>query len=183
MKICIIPARGGSRRIPRKNIKEFCGKPIIAYAIGTAKQVCDRVIVSTEDPEIAEISSFYGAEVFQRSFEMARDEIGTQRVMQDAVDELRIRSGRCVCLYATTPLVRVGDLARGSEYKSGYAVAVGANPLRDAGTFYWGTAADFRNGVPLYSDDTRLIVLPEEQICDINTEEDWARAEELYKQL
>jgi len=183
VKICIIPARGGSRRIPRKNIKEFYGKPIISYAIATAKQVCDRVIVSTEDPEIAEISRNLGAEIFQRSFEMARDEVGTQEVMRDAIEGLRIRSGRCVCLYATTPLVQEGDLLRGAIYKTGFAVAVGPAPLRDAGAFYWGNASDFRNGVQLYSDDTRLVVLPEERVCDINTEEDWARAEELYKLL
>ena len=111
--ILIIPARGGSKGIPRKNIKEFCGKPLIAYIIETALKVkeLDRVIVSTEDKEIAEIAKKYGAEVpFLRPKELARDETPTLPVLQHAVkyleDKENYRPDIVVLLYATSPLLK-----------------------------------------------------------------------------
>ena len=80
MRLCIIPARGGSKFIPRKNIKEFCGKPIIVWSIEAAiKSECfDRIIVSTDDEEVATVSQKYGAEVpFLRPKELADDYVGT----------------------------------------------------------------------------------------------------------
>ncbi len=110
--IAIIPARGGSKGIPRKNIKEFCGKPLIAHIIETALKVkeLDRVVVSTEDKEIAEIAKKYGAEIpFLRPEELARDEIPTVPVLQHAVRYLEEEEGYrpdiIVLLYATSPLL------------------------------------------------------------------------------
>ena len=185
MKICIIPARGGSRRIPRKNIRDFNGEPIISYSIRNAQKVgFDRIVVSTEDPEIANIAMVYGTdvEIFQRSFAMARDDVGTQAVARDCLEGLKLRGGRCCVLYATVPLLTPQLIAAG-EHHRGYAVGVGVEPLRDAGAFYWGTIGDFRAGEPLYNEETRLIVIPEPRICDINEEEDWARAEQMYERL
>ena len=88
MRVAVIPARGGSKRIPRKNIKIFCGKPIIAWSIQAAiRSKCfDRVIVSTEDAEIAEVALHYGAEVpFLRPFGLADDYIGTSPVVAHAI--------------------------------------------------------------------------------------------------
>ena len=77
--LAIIPARGGSRRLPRKNVRLLCGKPLIAYTIEAAlsSKLIDRVVVSTEDEEIAEVSKKYGAEVLERPEELARDDSPT----------------------------------------------------------------------------------------------------------
>ncbi|MFA6988809.1 MAG: acylneuraminate cytidylyltransferase family protein [Candidatus Gastranaerophilaceae bacterium] len=107
--VAIIPARGGSKRIPRKNIKLIAGKPLVAYSIeaGLESKYVDRVIVSTEDKEIAEISKQYGAEVFIRPMELAQDETKTSSVMVDVVENLE-KEGYCpdivVLLQPTSPL-------------------------------------------------------------------------------
>lgn len=111
MNIAIIPARGGSKRIPRKNIKNFHGKPLIAYSIEAArKSNCfDRIIVSTDDLEIAEIAKSYGAEVpFLRPEEIADDFATTLDVMKHAVSWCQ-ENEMCVvnvcCIYATAPFL------------------------------------------------------------------------------
>ena len=111
--VAIIPARGGSKGIPRKNIKELCGKPLITYIIETALRVeeLDRVIVSTEDKEIAEVAKKCGAEVpFMRPEELARDETPTLPVLQHAVKYLEEKENYkpdiVVLLYATSPLLK-----------------------------------------------------------------------------
>ena len=89
MNICVIPARGGSKRIQRKNIKEFNGKPIIAYSIEAAlKSNCfDQVIVSTDDDEISEVARKYGAQVpFIRPDELSTDYAGTIPVIKHAIE-------------------------------------------------------------------------------------------------
>lgn len=111
MNIAIIPARGGSKRIPRKNIKEFHGKPMIAYSIEAAQQsgCFDKVIVSTDDQEIADVALKYGAEVpFLRPADIADDFATTMDVMQHAINwcinQQRPISKVC-CIYATAPFV------------------------------------------------------------------------------
>ena len=111
--VAIIPARGGSKGIPRKNIKELCGKPIIAHIIETALNVeeLDRVIVSTEDKEIAETAKKYGADVpFIRPEELTKDETPTLPVLQHAVKYLEEKENykpdKVVLLYATSPLLK-----------------------------------------------------------------------------
>lgn len=111
MKLAVITARGGSKRIPRKNIREFCGKPILAYSVEAALQseVFDKVMVSTDDPEIARIAEQYGAEVpFFRSEKTANDYATTNDVLLEVLDELEKRGERyefACCLYPTAPFV------------------------------------------------------------------------------
>lgn len=111
MNIAIIPARGGSKRIPRKNIKEFHGKPLIAYSIEAAieSKCFDRIIVSTDDNEIAEVARRYGAEVpFIRPAEIANDYATTMDVIEHALSWL-IQNGESIkyvcCIYATAPFI------------------------------------------------------------------------------
>ena len=115
--ICIIPARGGSKRIPRKNIKDFNGKPLIAWSIETAlkSDVFSKVIVSTDDTEIADISKQYGAEVpFLRIASLADDFATTAEVLLDALPKLDQTPYSC-CLYATAPLLEPEDFQRSYE--------------------------------------------------------------------
>jgi len=126
MNIAIIPARGGSKRIPRKNIKEFHGKPLIAYSIEAAKasKCFDRIIVSTDDNEIAEVAKKYGAEVpFIRPSGISDDFATTLDVMEHAV-RFCIDSGVGVtnvcCIYATAPLLLPESLIKGLELLEKY---------------------------------------------------------------
>jgi N-acylneuraminate cytidylyltransferase len=119
MRLCVIPARGGSKRLPHKNIRDFCGKPIIAWSIETAKasDCFDRIIVSTDDHKIAKVAEHWGADVpFIRPPELSDDHTGTIPVISHAVDWI-IRNACSVdfacCLYATAPFVRVEDLLNG----------------------------------------------------------------------
>ncbi|MBP0005254.1 MAG: pseudaminic acid cytidylyltransferase [Cyanobacteria bacterium SBC] len=121
MKIAVIPARGGSKRIPRKNIRNFAGKPAIARTIQTAREcgLFDAIIVSTDDSEIAEVSRQWGAEVpFIRPAELANDFAGTTEVIahatQWAIDEGWNLDAVC-CIYATALFLQSGDLQRGWE--------------------------------------------------------------------
>ena len=119
--IAIIPARGGSKRIPRKNIKNFCGQPIIAYSIQAAQKsgLFDRIIVSTDDEEIAEVSRRYGAEIpFMRPKELADDYTGTNAVVKHALEWLRDQgepAKYACCIYATAPFIQVEYLKHGFE--------------------------------------------------------------------
>jgi N-acylneuraminate cytidylyltransferase len=121
MNIAVIPARGGSKRIPRKNIKDFCGKPMIAWSIAAAKisGLFDRIIVSTDDAEITEVAKQWGAEVpFIRPAKLSDDYAGTTEVIahaaQWALDQGFEVDAVC-CIYATAPFVQVEDLKRGWE--------------------------------------------------------------------
>lgn len=115
-KIAIITARGGSRRIPRKNIREFCGKPILAYSIeaAVASGVFDHVMVSTEDEEIADMAKRYGAEVpFFRSEKTADDYASTSDVLLEVLEEYGKRGEQFdigCCIYPTAPFVTAGKL-------------------------------------------------------------------------
>ncbi len=104
----ITPARGGSKGIPRKNIKEIAGKPLIAWTIEAAKEseMIDRYVVSTEDDEIAQIARGYGVEVFPRPAELATDEATTLSVLQHTVEKIPCDS--IVLLQATSPIRRGG---------------------------------------------------------------------------
>lgn len=113
---CVIPARGGSKRIPRKNIKPFLGKPMIAWSIEKALgcDIIDEVIVSTDDNEIIEIAQSYGAHVpFIRPKELADDYANTMDVMNHAAEWLNTNidglSAIC-CLYPTAPIVNIADI-------------------------------------------------------------------------
>jgi pseudaminic acid cytidylyltransferase len=121
MMLAVIPARGGSKRIPRKNIKLFCGKPIIAWSIEAALDCgCfDQVIVSTDDAEIADIAQQYGARVpFIRPVELSDDYTGTIPVISHAIEWFRERyklPDQVCCIYATAPFVRASDIRNGLD--------------------------------------------------------------------
>lgn len=119
--ICIIPARGGSKRLPGKNVKDFFGKPVIAYAIECAQKtgLFDIIHVSTDCERIADISRSHGAQVpFLRSAEASDDHATTHAVLKEVLTEYekrRMRFSRVLCLYPVTPLVGPDDLFQGLE--------------------------------------------------------------------
>ena len=226
MRIAIIPARGGSKRIPHKNIKMFCGKPMIAWSIEVAKEsdLFDLIIVSTDDEEIAEIAKEWGAEVpFMRPAEISDDHTGTTEVIahatQWALDQGFDVSAVC-CIYATAPFIQVDDLKRGlDELKSGdWAYAFAATnfgapifrsfkqtsgggvemffpenyatrsqdlpvALHDAGQFYWGNPSAWIDGKCVISQESFVIIIPQWRVQDIDTTEDWARAELMFSAI
>jgi N-acylneuraminate cytidylyltransferase len=226
MKVAVIPARGGSKRIPRKNIRDFFGKPMIAYSIDAARKAgCfDEIIVSTDDDEIARIAKSYGAEVpFMRPAELADDHTPTIPVIQHAIRELH-NAGRMVqevcCIYATAPFLRVIDLMAGldkiSEQTTDYCFAmtkyrfpiqralrktangycemfspsqfaVRSQDLEeawhDAGQFYWARSETWLSGKPIFGARSCGIELPDYLVQDIDTLDDWKRAEFMYAYL
>ena len=121
--VAIITARGGSKRIPHKNIKEFCGKPILAYSIeaALASGVFDRVMVSTDDEEIAEVARKYGAEVpFMRSEKTANDYATTKDVLEEVLAEYEKRGEHfdtLCCIYAPVGRKKGGHPASGSTFQ------------------------------------------------------------------
>jgi len=226
MKLAVIPARGGSKRIPRKNIKPFCGKPMIAWSIEAARQsgCFNQVVVSTDDAEIAEVARQYGAQVpFMRPAELSDDHTGTTAVVAHAIDWFAARGQmpeQVCCLYATAPFVSVDDLRRGlavlTETGSDYAFAVTSyafpiqrairitpagrvemfNPehfitrsqdleeaWHDAGQFYWGRAQAWLQNKVIFGTASVPIRLPRHRVQDIDTPEDWVRAEWLFKAI
>lgn len=117
--VAVIPARGGSKRIPHKNIKPFCGKPMIVYSIEAAKNagIFDRIIVSTDSKEIALIAKEFGAEIpFMRPAELADDFAGTDAVILQALKRL-MEDGEKIyyicCIYATAPFVKAKYIIKG----------------------------------------------------------------------
>ena len=119
--LCVIPARGGSKRIPHKNIREFCGKPIIAYSIEAALEsnLFDEVMVSTDDEEIAQVAREYGASVpFMRSAKTSGDYATTAEVIEEVLEEYRRLERsfeRVCCLYPTAPFVSAAELRGAME--------------------------------------------------------------------
>jgi pseudaminic acid cytidylyltransferase len=224
--IAIIPARGGSKRIPRKNIRPFAGQPMIAHAIEAALacEAIGRVIVSTDDKEIARIATAYGAEVpFRRPPELADDLTQTVPVIQHAIRALQAegaRIGHVCCIYPCVPFIRTDDIGQAlallvQHGGTGYTFPVAGFPspiqraLRrdahgalspfdpahvetrsqdleqaffDAGQFYWATAATWLSGVSAHANG-RAVVLPEWRVVDIDTPDDWLRAEALHRAL
>ncbi len=119
--LCIIPARGGSKRIPRKNVKSFLGKPMLAYSIETAQEtgLFEEIMVSTDDEEIATVARQYGANVpFMRSAETAGDYATTADVLKEVIAEYQKRGiefDNFCCFYATAPLVQSKDVVSAFE--------------------------------------------------------------------
>lgn len=193
----IIPARGGSRRIPGKNIRSFHGKPILAYAIDTAIRSglfeCG-VWVSTDDPAIAKVAWDAGAKVHPRQKDLAEDGIGTQQVVRKVADELWPNGYNpqpggppeaLCCIYPCTPLMKVGDLRVGyGMLRAGitpYVYSVGPDG-KDAGAWYWGLFHAF-DTIALEPATSQAYRLPAERTCDVNTFEDWERAHHLYANM
>ena len=226
MKLAVIPARGGSKRIPRKNIKEFCGKPIIAWSIEAAiNSGCfDDVIVSTDDDEIASVARYYGANVpFMRPDMLSDDHTGTIPVIRHAIEWFEANKknpAETCCIYATAPFVQAEEIRRGLDIMgtahSDYVFSVTSYPFpiqraicitakqhiemfnpeyfntrsqdleeafHDAGQFYWGRADAWINEKPIFSPESSPIILPRHRVQDIDTIEDWVRAEWMFKAL
>lgn len=188
--VAIIPARGNSVRIPRKNIKLFHGRPIIEYSIETAKQsglfgtYHHSIFVSTDDEEVAEISKKAGAMVWMRSH--CDGSMGTQEVAAIILRELWLTVDIACVLYATAPLLYASDLQDGfAALKNDrqFSMSVGGSPLCDAGAYYFGRKKAFCDSLPLIAPHTAMVPLPAERVCDINTLEDFERAEQFYTAL
>ena len=191
--VAIIPARGGSRRIPKKNIRPFKGKPIIEHSIAKAfhSGLFQHVFVTTDDYTTACIAAHVGASVLNRPAEMAEDNIGTQQVAKHAIEMLtrtwHLPSVWFCVIYPTAPLMSIKDLKYGRACVDmlgiDYAIGVGTEPQADAGQFYWGTKEAFLQDKPLYDVRTAMVPIATDRVCDINTEDDWKRAEQMYDNL
>ena len=226
MNLCVIPARGGSKRIKHKNIKMFNGKPIIAYSIEAAlKSKCfSKVIVSTDDNEIAEVAEKFGAYVpFVRPSNLSNDFAGTIPVVKHAINWMEKNNNKfdnVCCLYATAPLLRPDIISKAYEQllksKKDYCFSVTSyafmiqraikisqdnkinmfypeyfnkrsqdldEAFHDAGQFYWGKPQAFKDELPIFSEVSSPFILPRHLVQDIDTMEDWIRAEIMFKVL
>lgn len=225
MNIAVIPARSGSKRIPRKNVKPFCGRPMIAWSISAALQsgCFDRVLVSTDDDEMADVAEAYGAEApFRRPRELSDDHTPTIPVIAHAVrwqQKSEPVESAC-CLYATAPMLHAEDVRAGQaalDASGGdYAFSVTSYPFpiqralrinkdgritmfqpehrdtrsqdledayHDAGQFYWGTADAWLAGRPIFGSASVAVQVHRKRVQDIDTAEDWERAELLFRAL
>lgn len=221
--IAIIPARGGSKRIPKKNIKDFHGKPLIAYSIETAikSNLFNKVVVSTDDEEIAKIAIKYGASVpFFRPKELSDDFTGTGAVVNHALEYLKNvgEDYDFVCtIYATAPfldgkyLIEGFEKLKNSNAKNAFSCTSMSFPIQrtfkitknercemfwpenfmkrsqdleeayqDAGQFYW-TNLNMESNEIIFGKDSIPIILPRYLVQDIDTVEDWMRAQYMYE--
>jgi pseudaminic acid cytidylyltransferase len=217
--IAIIPARGGSKRIPKKNIKDFFGKPLIAYSIEVAlrSKLFEKVVVSTDDDEIAEVAKEYGAEVLKRPKELADDFTGTGAVVEHALSIYKGYEFACT-IYATAPMLDEKYLKEGldklqnSDAINAFSVTTMPFPIQrtfkivdercqmftpefyntrsqdleeayqDAGQFYF-KRLEVKSSDIMFSNESIPIILPRYLVQDIDTLEDWKRAELMYKVL
>lgn len=226
MRLAVIPARGGSKRISRKNIKDFGGLPMIAWSIRAAMEshLFDRIIVSTDDEAIVAMAKEYGAEApFIRPANLSDDHTGTIPVIAHAIDwhnQHGEAATQVCCIYATAPFVQAADLQRGLEVLQStgadYAFSVTSysfpiqrairvtldqriemfqpehfntrsqdlqEALHDAGQFYWGKAQAWLAGKTLFGQGSAPVPLPRHRVQDIDTPEDWERAQWLFKAM
>lgn len=228
MQLAVIPARGGSKRIPRKNIKTFHGQPMIAWSVQAAidSGCFDEVWVSTDDEEIAAVVQAYGAKVpFLRPAHLSDDFATTADVMSHAVEKFdklnHTLPDYICCLYATAPFVTKADLVQGLEkiknnsdlnyvfsattypFPIQRAIKLNADDTvemfspqyfnsrsqdleeawHDAGQFYWGTAEAWLNKAMIFASQSSVVELPRFRVQDIDTQEDWDRAEWLFKAI
>jgi N-acylneuraminate cytidylyltransferase len=225
--IAVIPARGGSKRIPGKNIKEFCGKPMIAYSIEAAIRtgLFDQIIVSTDDAEIARIATEHGAICpFERPENLSDDHTPTLPVIRHAIEAIEANQGGNVdlvcCIYATAPFLTAPNLIEGHDcllrdttLDFAFSVTSYAFPIQrglyidsnagsmkmfqpehantrsqdlkeayhDAGQFYWGRRTAFLKSDNIFAAKSAPVILPRNQVQDIDTPEDWDCAEQLFR--
>jgi N-acylneuraminate cytidylyltransferase len=221
--VAIIPARGGSKRIARKNLKLFDGVPMIVRSIRTTLEsgLFERVVVSTDDEEIAQVALAHGADVpFLRPTDLADDFTGTAAVIVHALQQLPGFDYAC-CVYATAPLLQAQYLRQGfdlleqhADKSFAFSVSSFGFPIQraltldgqgaltalypeyrntrsqdlpeafqDAGQFYWGRSEAWLRGEVLFSPASLPVIVPRHLVQDIDTPEDWTRAEYLYAAL
>jgi pseudaminic acid cytidylyltransferase len=225
MRLAVLPARGGSKRIPRKNVRPFCGRPMLAWPIAAAQEsaLFDKIIVSTDDPEIAETGRAAGAEApFIRPLELADDHAGTIPVIAHAVQWAREQGwpvDAVCCIYPTAPLIASGDLAEGLRrlaesrdfvftatdyaapiFRAFREIESGGvemffpehftsrsqdlpRALHDAAQFYWGRPDAWLTATTLFGPHSGPLIIPRWRVQDIDTPEDWHRAEALFRAL
>lgn len=225
--LAVITARGGSKRIPRKNIRQFLGKPVLAYSIEAAQQagIFDEIMVSTEDEEIARTAVEYGAAVpFLRSQKTADDYATTEDVIMEVIHEYEKRGKRfdyVVCLYPAAPFIKPDWLRKGAELAAQPGVGMVMTVVRfsfppqrcvvkekggafvkyrqpeyrntrsqdleplyhDGGQFYCYDVLAFLEREGQFTDGIAAIELPESEVQDIDTLEDWKVAEMKYRIL
>jgi len=221
--LAVIPARGGSKRIPGKNIRDFLGKPIIAYSIQVAieSNLFDEVMVSTDDPEIAEIALSYGAKVpFLRSSKNSDDHATLADVLMEVANEYT-KAGKefeaLCCLLPTAPLILGKRIVEAYQklidenFDSVCPVVAYSYPIlrsleitddgklkmiwpeyertrsqdlmpayHDTGSFVWVKTPALLNEKTLWCKNGGAIILPETEVQDIDSEEDWKLAEFKY---
>jgi len=224
MKIAILPARGGSKRVPRKNIKPFCGRPMIEWPLTVLRNsgIFDKILVSTDDDEVKSVALRAGADVpFRRPEYLSDDYTGTREVIEHAIGPDGVdadASDLIMCVYPTAPFVVEEDIRTAvrlfmDKGGSGYVFAateyrfpvqralrideMGRSRLidsemfavrsqdlekrfHDAGQFYLATASTWRSERNFF-DNSLPIVLPSWRVQDIDTLDDWERAEIMMK--
>jgi len=177
--IAIIPARAGSKRIPEKNIRLFHGKPIIAYSILAAKAsgLFARIIVSTDSDLIGAIAMDYGASYLRRHSRLADDDTGTQEVTRDALNGCGPGIEHACCIYPTAPMMTPEDLRTGRKLLDEQPWITWAFV---PGWYYWGSVGAFLARTPLGESPHYLMMGLTGRYIDINTEEDWIHAKQMY---
>jgi pseudaminic acid cytidylyltransferase len=226
MILAVIPARGGSKRIPHKNIKLFMGQPIISYSINAAKScgLFDKIIVSTDSKEIAQVAEKCGAEIpFFRPAELSDDFTGTDEVILHALNwfiKKDINIDYVCCIYATAPFVKPEHIREGFEIlrnvgsTSSFPVTTYPYPIfrslkinsrgnlemfwpehfktrsqdlieayHDAGQFYWADVKKYLVEKRFFSESAAPVIIPRYLVQDIDTIEDWKRAEIMFQVL
>lgn len=226
MDIALIPARGGSKRIPGKNIRPFRGRPMIAWSLKAAADagIFEHVVVSTDDEAIAAVARAEGAtSVLERPTPISGDRTPLADVIPDALTQWAregIEPTRICLLLATAPFVTGSDLVAGRDAlletraPSAFAVTTFPFPIdrallraedgsvtmrwpqheltpsqalpegwHDAGWFYWLDVAAFRETGRLYAAGAQGVAVPRHRVQDIDTEEDWTRAELMHRVL
>jgi len=226
LRLAVIPARGGSKRIPRKNIRPFLGVPMLARTINLlqASGAFDRIVVSTDDEEIVEVAVAAGATApFRRPAALADDHTPTLPVIRHAVREIEagnVSPSFVCCVYPAAVLVDPPSLSESLEMlrtsDADYVFTATSFPFpiqralrrldngscemfwpehrstrsqdleaayHDAGQFYWGTRSAWIEERPIFTHRSRMLVLPRNRVQDIDTLEDWDRAEQIFRLL
>lgn len=219
-RIAIIPARGGSKRIPKKNLKPFLSTPMLHWPIVAAQAsgLFNRIVVSTDDDDIANAALAAGAEALARPANLSDDRIGVVPVVRHALETAGQEAESACLIYATAPFLRAVDLQRGFDalHNASFSLSVTTFPFpiqrallrthagrvamfqpehaqtrsqdlpeafHDAALFAWGTRAAWLSDLVLYGPETAMVNIPRHLVQDVDTPEDWIRAEYMARAL
>lgn len=219
--VAIIPARGGSKRLPRKNILPLGGEPMLFHAVNAAREsnIFSEIYVSTEDAEIANICNSIGVEIIDRALGIATDESTVNEVCLDAINKLNLKSEDIFCcIYATAALLSADTLIASREClgkENNFVMGVSNfnfSPVQalvedekgylsyllpeyrgvksqhypttyvSNGTFYWAKVAAFVNAKTFYGDELRAYLVPDVEVCDLDTIEDFRVLEKMFEE-